>query len=217
MVNLIHSLFYIRFAALRSVSLRLQSLNQKTLTEYRIYYGVFSRICFFDFFFDLYFDFRLIVPWQDKRDFRRILWEENCESMDGSCGLPAVSLWDNVSAPMLHLWWKGAALLVQGCCTFTGTIIRKSLQWLFCHIAMIYCQYTYAVLSVYLCCTIGIAMLYLWYQDALLLWYRFFNLFTGNIKVNLVTKCSKIHPWGCEGGVRVESLPSHLPSPLKPR
>ena len=37
-------------------------------------------------------------------------------------------------------------------------------------------------------------MLYLWYQDALLLWYRFFNLFTGNIKVNLVTKCSKIHP-----------------------
>ena len=77
-----------------------------------IYYGVFSRICFFDFFFDLYFDFRLIVPWQDKRDFRLILWEENCESMDGSCGLPAVSLWDNVSAPMLHLWCKGAALLL---------------------------------------------------------------------------------------------------------
>ena len=50
------------------------------------------RSLFTDLFFDLYFDFRLIVPWQDKRDFRRILWEENCESMDGSCGLPAVSL-----------------------------------------------------------------------------------------------------------------------------
>ena len=43
---------------------------------------------------------------------------------------------------------------------------------------------TYAVLSVYLCCTIGIRMLYLWYQNALLFWYRFFNLFTGNIKAN---------------------------------
>ena len=32
---------------------------------------------------------------------------------------------------MLHFWCKGAAPLVPGCCTFTGTIIRKSLQWLF--------------------------------------------------------------------------------------
>ena len=117
------------------------------------------RSLFTDLFFDLYFDFRLIVPWQDKRDFRRILWEENRESMDGSCGLPAVSLWDDVSAPMLHLWCKGAALLVQGCCTFTGTIIRKSLQWLFCHIAMIYYRYIYAALSVSLCCTFGTRML----------------------------------------------------------
>ena len=37
------------------------------------------RSLFTDLFFDLYFDFRLIVPWQDKRDFRRILCEENCE------------------------------------------------------------------------------------------------------------------------------------------
>ena len=43
---------------------------------------------------------------------------------------------------------------------------------------------TYAILSVYLCCTIGIRMLYLWYQNALLFWYRFFNLFTSNIKAN---------------------------------
>ena len=28
---------------------------------------------------------------------------------------------------MLHLWCQSAALLVPGCCTFTGTIIRKSL------------------------------------------------------------------------------------------
>ena len=43
---------------------------------------------------------------------------------------------------------------------------------------------TYAILSVYLCCTIGIRMLDLWYQNALLFWYRFFNLFTSNIKAN---------------------------------
>ena len=159
MVNLIHPLFYIRFAAWRSVSLRLQSLNQKTLTEHHGFVSESSYGSVFWFSFDLYFDFRLIVPWQNKRDFRRILWEENCESMDGSCGLPAVSLWDNVSAPMLHLWCKGAALLVQGCCTFTGTIIRKSLQWLFCHIAMIYYRYIYAALSVSLCCTFGTRML----------------------------------------------------------
>ena len=39
-----------------------------------IYHGVFTRIRFLIFLFDLNFDFRLIwiVPWQDKRDFRRI-------------------------------------------------------------------------------------------------------------------------------------------------
>ena len=71
MVNLIHPLFYIRFAAMRSVSLRLQSLNQKTLTEY---HG-FLRSLFTDLFFDLYFDFRFDsdCALQDNRDFRRIL------------------------------------------------------------------------------------------------------------------------------------------------
>ena len=54
-------------AALRSVSLRLQSLNQKTLTEYRIFFGVFFTDLFFDFRFDS--DCAL----QDNRDFRRIL------------------------------------------------------------------------------------------------------------------------------------------------
>ena len=63
------------------------------------------------------------------------------------------------SIAMLHYQYSYAALSVQGCCTFTGTIIRKSLQWLFCHIAMIYCRYTYAVLSVSLCYTFGTRML----------------------------------------------------------
>ena len=62
-------------AAWRSVSLRLQSLNQKTLTDYHgfITESLHGSVFWF-FLFDLYFDFRLIwiVPWQDKRDFRRI-------------------------------------------------------------------------------------------------------------------------------------------------
>ena len=44
----------------------------------------------------------------------------------------SVYLYCTVSISMLHFWCKGAAPLVPGCCTFTGTIIRKSLQWLFC-------------------------------------------------------------------------------------
>ena len=41
--------FFILIAALRSVSLRLQSLNQKTLTDYRGCNGVFYTDSFFDF------------------------------------------------------------------------------------------------------------------------------------------------------------------------
>ena len=55
----------LHLAALRSVSLRLQSLNQKTLTEYHWCNGVFSRIRFFDFFLLIYllifFWFRLCL------------------------------------------------------------------------------------------------------------------------------------------------------------
>ena len=70
----------IRFAAWRSVSLRLQSLNQKTLTEYHrfiseSFHGSFFWLFLFDFFFD--FLLILIVPWQDKGDYRRILHEKN--------------------------------------------------------------------------------------------------------------------------------------------
>ena len=95
---------------------------------------------------------------------------------------------------MRYCRYTYAALLVQGRCTLGARVLH--LYWhyyskVFTDVSVGHC---YDILSVYLCCTIGIAMLYLWYQDALLLWYRFFNLFTGNIKVNLVTKCSKIHP-----------------------
>ena len=68
---------------------------------------------------------------------------------------------------MLHYRCKAAALLVQGCCTFG--------------IPMLDYRYTYAGLSVHLCWTIGTPMLDLRYQDAALLWYRFFNLFTGYV------------------------------------
>ena len=71
---------------------------------------------------------------------------------------------------MLHYRCNYAAHLMPDSCTF--------LTPFFCDVL------TYAGLSVYLCCTIGIRMLYLWYQNALLFWYRFFNLFTSNIKAN---------------------------------
>ena len=70
---------------------------------------------------------------------------------------------------MLHYRCNYAAHLVPDSCTF---------------LAPFFCDVTYAVLSVYLCWTIGIPMLDLWYQNALLFWYRFFNLFTSNIKAN---------------------------------
>ena len=53
------------------------------------------------------------------------------------------------------------------CCTVGATMLP-----LWC---------TYAALSVYLCRTIGIPMLDSWYQNAILFWYRFFNLFTGHV------------------------------------
>ena len=46
----------------------------------------------------------------------------------------------------------------------------------------------YAALLVYLCWTFGIPMLNLWYQNAILFWYRFFNLFTDNIKARIRMK-----------------------------
>ena len=45
-------------------------------------------------------------------------------------------------------------------------------------IAMLHSWYTYAGPLVSLCWTFGTTMLDLWYQDAILLWYRFFNVFT---------------------------------------
>ena len=48
-----------------------------------------------------------------------------------SCLVPTVQHRYTNSIAMLNCRCKGAAPLVPGCCTFTGTIIRKSLQWLF--------------------------------------------------------------------------------------
>ena len=53
---------------------------------------------------------------------------------------------------------------------------------------MVHCWRKGAALLVFLCCTFGIPMLYLWYQNAILFWYRFFNLFTGNIKARIRMK-----------------------------
>ena len=50
---ILHSSFFI--AALRSVSLRLQSLNQKTLTEYHRFFSESFSDSFFDFFFLIFF------------------------------------------------------------------------------------------------------------------------------------------------------------------
>ena len=149
----------------------------------------FTRIRFFwCFLFDLYFDLLLIliVPCRTrgisygfcgKKNANIISEHESLESHEsflliysstskkttplpeGTMALSGVSLWDTVGIPMLHCWCKGAALLVQGCCTFTGTIIRKSLLTFLSAIAMIYCRYTYAVLSVSLCGTSGTRML----------------------------------------------------------
>ena len=54
--------------------------------------------------------------------------------------------------------------------------------------AAVYRQYSYAALLVQLCCTFGIPMLTQWYQNALLFWYRFFNLFTDNIRARIRMK-----------------------------
>ena len=53
------------------------------------------------------------------------------------------------------------------CCTVGATMLH-----LWCN---------YAAPSVYLCWTISISMLDSWYQNAILFWYRFFNLFTGYV------------------------------------
>ena len=56
------------------MSLRLQGLNQKTLTDYHRCNGVFSRICFliflFDFLFDFVFDFLFDFLFDFVFDFR---------------------------------------------------------------------------------------------------------------------------------------------------
>ena len=45
-----------------------------------------------------------------------------------SYGIPIAQLWCTGSIAMLHSWCTYAVPLVPGCCPFSGTIIRKSLQ-----------------------------------------------------------------------------------------
>ena len=70
---------------------------------------------------------------------------------------------------MVYRQYSYAALLVQVCC---------------------HCWCTYAGPTVFLCCTIGIPMLYHRYQNALLFWYRFFILFTASIFPILILNTS---------------------------
>ena len=115
---------------------------------------------------------------------------------DGFCGKKTANLW---TWAMVYRQYRYEIMSVHLCCTFGARGLHFYWHYYSKVFTVAFLSHCYDILSVYLCCTIGIAMLYLWYQDALLFWYRFFNLFTGNIKVNLVTKCSKIHLWGCEG------------------
>ena len=110
---------------------------------------------------------------------------------DGFCGKKTVNLW---TGAVVYRQYRYGMMSVHLCCTFGARVLHFYWHNYSKVFTVAFLSHCYDILSVYLCCTIGIAMLYLWYQDALLLWYRFFNLFTGNIKVNLVTKCSKIHP-----------------------
>ena len=79
-----------------------------------------------------------------------------------------------------------AALSVQPCCTVGATMLPLSVPGCYTigipmldrRIPMLDYRYTYAGLTVYLCWTIGIPMLDLWYQDAILFWYRFSKVFT---------------------------------------
>ena len=56
---------------MRSVSLRLQSVNQKKLTDYQMQRSLLHGFVFDFFLFDLSFDFLFDCTLQDKRDFRR--------------------------------------------------------------------------------------------------------------------------------------------------
>ena len=70
------------------------------------------------------------------------------------------------SIAMVYCWCSYAALLVQGCCTFGARMFYSSGTARTFDIPMLDCQYSYAGLSVFLCWTVGIAMLNLWYTYA---------------------------------------------------
>ncbi len=55
-------------------------------------------------------------------------------------------------------------------------------------------------------------MLNLWYQDALLFWYCFFNLFTDNIKANFFQIQGRIHEKPMQIQSRNRSFPHQIQS-----
>ena len=85
---------------------------------------------------------------------------------------------------MLHCWYSYA--LVYLCWTFgtrmlyfSGTVIRKSLQWLFCrpNVPVVYRSHRYEILSVHLCCTVGARVMHLWCQGAAHFYWHYYLYF----------------------------------------
>ena len=86
-------------------------------------------------------------------------------------------------------------------------------------------SFTYAGLSVYLCCTISIPMLYYQYTYAgplvpecftlLVPFFQFvYKQYQGELRVHSSFYYSKTYPWGYEGGVRVKNYPHTYPHTL---
>ena len=83
-----------------------------------------------------------------------------------------MNLW---TGAMVYRQFRYEIMSVHLCCTFGARVLHFYWHYYSKVFTVAFLSHCYDILSVYLCCTIGIAMLYLWYQDALLLWYRFFN------------------------------------------
>ena len=151
-------------AVIRPVSLRLQYEGQKTLTDSTDAHGVFDTDLFLTFVFWVYI---LISVWfwlclAGQMDVRRILREEKREYY---------FLNTNFSNLTNH-FSLSTRLLVNSSTSKKLRLCRKE-RWL-CR------EYSYEILSVYLCCTVGAPMLHLWCQGAaLLLALLFVSLYSG--------------------------------------
>lgn len=62
------------------------------------------------------------------------------------------------------------------CIDFTPLLFQEDLQWDYLELpceAAIFRKYSYDILPVYLCCTLGARRLHSWCQIAALFWYRY--------------------------------------------